>query len=137
VKLAKDNKGTSMVEMAIVLPLLLLLVFGVIEFGIVLYDKAVITNASREGARYGIVQAPTRATEADIRGVVNSYASTHLITFGAATAVTSVPDAPCTGFGNNLTVNVTYHYDFLVVPAFISDLIGGIDMTAVTLMKCE
>jgi Flp pilus assembly protein TadG len=32
-----------------------MLLFGIIEFGIILYDKAMITNASREGARAGIV----------------------------------------------------------------------------------
>ena len=44
-----------MVELAIILPILLIVLFGLIEFGFILYDKAVITNASREGARQGIV----------------------------------------------------------------------------------
>ena len=44
-----------MVEFAIVLPLLLMLIFGMIEFSVMLYDKAMLTNATREGARFGIL----------------------------------------------------------------------------------
>ncbi len=135
-KLAKGSKGTSIVETAIALPLLLLLIFGIAECGIILYDKAVITNASREGARAGIVQALVRADEAAIRSVVNSYASARLINFGSASLNTSVPDAPCTGFGSPLTVNVSYRYHFLVLP-FVSSVIGPVDMGAKTVMKCE
>jgi Flp pilus assembly protein TadG len=136
-----NNKGTSVVEMALVLPLLLILVFGVIEFGVFLYNQAVITNASREGARAGIVQALSRPTESDIQGVVTNYAEQYLINLGAAKVFgegnTAAPDAPCTAFGEDLTVTVTYHYDFLVLPGFISSLVGGVDLSAVTIMRCE
>ena len=49
----KSQSGASAVEFAIVLPILVLLVFGIIEFSVAFYDKAMITNASREGARAG------------------------------------------------------------------------------------
>lgn len=42
-------------EFALIFPLLLFIVFGVIEFGTALYDKSVVTNASREAARAGVV----------------------------------------------------------------------------------
>ena len=51
----KEQKGAALVEFAIVLPLILLLIFGMIEFSILFDNQAVITNASREGARFGIV----------------------------------------------------------------------------------
>jgi Flp pilus assembly protein TadG len=51
----RETKGASMVEFALVLPILILILFGIIEFGILIYNQQVITNASREGARYGIV----------------------------------------------------------------------------------
>ncbi len=51
----RSDHGASAVEFALVLPVLMLLTFGIIEFGVLLFDKAVITNASREGARMGIV----------------------------------------------------------------------------------
>lgn len=48
-------KGIVLIEMSVVLPLLLLLVFGILSFGIALYDQTVITNASRVGARKAVV----------------------------------------------------------------------------------
>ena len=62
----KLQTGSNIVEFAFVMPLLLILVFGIIDFSIGLYDKAVITNAVREGARSGIVFAPTRLTEPQV-----------------------------------------------------------------------
>ena len=53
-KLKTKQRGAETVEFAIILPILLIILFGIMEYGIVLYDKAVITNASREGARSGI-----------------------------------------------------------------------------------
>lgn len=57
------NKGAAVVEFAVVLPILLLLVFGIIEFGFLLYNKAMLTNASREAARVGIVYTLDREAE--------------------------------------------------------------------------
>ncbi len=51
-KIKKENAQT-MVEFALVFPLVLLITYGLIEFGRMLYIYAAITNASREGARYG------------------------------------------------------------------------------------
>jgi len=47
-----DERGQSLVEMALVLPLLLLLVLGIIDFGRAFNNYIIITNAAREGARY-------------------------------------------------------------------------------------
>jgi DNA-binding NarL/FixJ family response regulator len=47
----KLQTGAQLVEFAIILPLLITILFAVIEFGFMLYDQAIITNASREGAR--------------------------------------------------------------------------------------
>jgi Flp pilus assembly protein TadG len=69
-KLLRSYRGTAIVEFAIILPLLLVLLFGIIEFGIILYDKAVITNASREGARAGIVSQDPRVSDSEIKQVV-------------------------------------------------------------------
>ncbi len=53
----KKEKGQAMVEMAIVLPVLLLLLCAIIDFGWVNYCKLSLSYASREGARYGVVHA--------------------------------------------------------------------------------
>ena len=92
--LRHNEKGAAIVEFAIILPLLLLLVFGMIEFSLLMYNKAMITNASREGARRGIVyrvtyNSDTKKMEYDplaegqIQAEVTSYLSNHLITFSS------------------------------------------------------
>lgn len=53
----RDERAAAMVEFAIVLPLLLLLVFGIIEFAAGLYTLHHLTNAVRDGARYGASRA--------------------------------------------------------------------------------
>lgn len=147
-RLLRNQKGTEVLEFAIVSSLLLILVFGIIDFGILLYDKAVITNASREGARAGIVQryqinntTPPTSTydpldEDEIRTVVNTYVTNNLITFGGTnTATTSVNPADASGAssGDPRTVTVSYTYSFL------AGIIAGpsIDLSATTIMRME
>jgi Flp pilus assembly protein TadG len=135
-----NHKGTSTVEMAMVLPLLLLLIFGIIEFGLLLYDKAMITNASREGARAGIVFRATSdgtynpLTASEITGVINNYLGSNLVSFGAGNLdVTAASCAP----GGSITVTVNYTYHFLVLPNIAEAIAGPINLTAATTMRCE
>lgn len=131
------EKGAAAVEFALILPLLLLMLFLIIEFSIALYDKAVITNASREGARMGIVMQPApRPGAGAISATVNAYCATNLISFGPATPVTAV-SATCVNPGDLLTVNVSYTYSFLVLPNFMGGLTSGITLTGTTVMRCE
>ena len=131
----KNQNGASAIEFAIVLPVLVTLIFGGIEFGLLLFNKQVITNASREGARAGIVSQSPRVTEEAIRGIVIGYCGDHLVTFGDNATALSV-NATATGstFGDDLTVLVTYKYDFLV----LSNLgFGTTVLKSQTVMKME
>ena len=136
-KKLREQKGAAAIEFAIILPLLLTLVFGIIEFGFLLYDKAMITNASREGARAGIVYVSGGISDAEIQTgvttVVNNYCSSYLITFGASSTI----GVTSTRAGGNLTVRVTYAYDFLVLPNFVTDIVGNINLAAQTIMRME
>ncbi len=137
-RLIRSNEGATMVELVIVLQILLIVLFGIGELSIALYDKAVLTNASREGARAGIVQDP-RKTDGEIKGVVKYYAKSHLITFGAD--ILGDEDITITregsSFGSDLTVSVNYNYDFLVLSRLVSALVGPITLNATTVMKLE
>jgi Flp pilus assembly protein TadG len=129
------EKGVAAVEFALLLPLLLLVLFMIIEFSIILYNKAVITNASREGARYGVVFDSPRRTAGAITATVDTYCAGNLISFGPATPVTTVPSA-CVNPGNLLTVNVAYTYTFFVLPNFVGGP-TGLTLTGTTVMRCE
>jgi len=143
-----SQSGSAALEFAIVLPILLLLVLGIFEFGVLLYNKAVMTNACREGARAGIVKdGPYGSTvlPTKIEEIVKNYCSkpdgtSRFITFGGPTTPTVPPITPCPGgaySGTDLRVIVTFHHTYLALPDFVSSLIGGTDLTAESVMRCE
>jgi hypothetical protein len=141
----KNHNGATAIEFAIILPLLILVLFGIIEFSLVLFNKHIITNASREGARAGIVSRGTvrfqdtgptiEIDTVDVKAVVDSYLANHLITFGDtdrryilveiwnaggefAPFLDIVVDDRQTSFEDPLKVTVTYDYEFLVLSIF-------------------
>lgn len=77
-----NDKGVAAVELAIVLPLLLAVLFGTIEMGLVLYDKQVVTNASREGARSAINK---NVSDLTVKNLVTSYCNSRLISVSKGT----------------------------------------------------
>ncbi|TLD41878.1 MAG: hypothetical protein JETT_1895 [Candidatus Jettenia ecosi] len=133
----RNQKGVAAVEFAIILPVLILLIFGIIEFSLLLYDKQVITNASREGARAGIVWADDRMSDGEIMDIIDNYCLNYLITFGTTNPPITTIARTGLDAGDNLTVTVTYDYDFLILPNFIASLGGGKTLSAVTIMRME
>jgi Flp pilus assembly protein TadG len=67
-----NQRGQAVIELALTLPLLLLVVFGIIDFGFMFQRYESVTNAAREGARIGIL-ADYTAAEAQNRAL--SYLS--------------------------------------------------------------
>lgn len=55
----RSDDGASAVELALVLPILMLLIFGIISFGLYFAGALGLSNATREAARYGVVQNRT------------------------------------------------------------------------------
>jgi Flp pilus assembly protein TadG len=137
----KNQEGASAIEFAIILPLLMMVLFGIVEFSIAFYDKAMITNASREGARSGIVlQAAPRdaaAEDTEIEAAINYYLTGKLITLGAANVPAIAITREGFGTGDSLTVNVTYVYDYYVLPGFVTGITGPVTLNATTIMKME
>ena len=114
------QKGAEIVEFALVLPLLLLILFGIMEFGIVFFDKAIITNASREGARAGVVSRSPVLSNDDITTIVNNY-SVGLVSFSSSVASPVVTVTTTTIAAEQfLTVKVEYSYTFLVLGNLMS-----------------
>ena len=157
----KLQTGAQLVEFAIILPLLITILFAVIEFGFMLYDQAIITNASREGARSGVVAAIqgsgfssypgcTAATSGITDGVATascvskSYLSSSLVSFysPAPTAtITATNIGTCTPLPPSnackLQVNITYSYKGPVTST-ISSIMGTIrTLQATSIMYYE
>jgi len=119
-----------------------MIVFGIMEFGFILYDKAVITNASREGARAGIVfHHPNRISDGEIITVATNYCSSYLVNLGGSSSPSVNVTRNGSNPGDSLTVTVTYSYTFLLLPNWTawygSELPGGITLTAQTVMRLE
>ncbi|AQW30472.1 TadE/TadG family type IV pilus assembly protein [Ralstonia syzygii subsp. celebesensis] len=133
---AHKMRGAAGVEFALVFPILLLVVFGIVEFGAAWYDKSVITNASREAARSGVVFSSPVPTSTKIQSVATNYCQNKLVTFGAAANCTVSPVTTCSATGNPLTVTVSYTFTGLVLGK-LAPFTGSLALSAQTTMLCE
>ena len=111
----RDDRGQTMVEFALVVPILLVVVFSIIQFGILYNNYITLTDATRVGARKGAVsrtavnpvalaEAATRAAAPDLKPA----------DFGVA--VTATAWAP----GADITVEATYPYDINVMGVVVA-----------------
>jgi Flp pilus assembly protein TadG len=127
----KDRRGAAAVEFALVAPVLMLLVFGMIEFGRLVMVQQVLTNASREGARVGILDD---STTADVAASVSSFLTSSNI---SGATITVSPDPPSSaGYGDAVTVTVTVPFNqvsWLPSPMYLN----GATMSASTSMRRE
>lgn len=113
-----NERGAVAAEFALLLPVFLLILFGIIEFGMLMYGREVVTNAAREGARAGIVQGPPKRTSGEITTIANNY----LMGTGINQAdVTFTPAGVGLASPNMLTVTAVYNYNFLIpyIPAVV------------------
>jgi Flp pilus assembly protein TadG len=134
---SEGQNGAAVVEFAIVLPILLLLLFGIIEMGFAIYDKTMITHASREGARAGVIYRVPPVTDEEIINVVNSYLGTSLITFNGSPSPTVTVTRSGSNPGDELKVTVAFTYSSLILPDLVETLDREFDLTAETTMRME
>ncbi|MFZ5869349.1 MAG: TadE/TadG family type IV pilus assembly protein [Actinomycetota bacterium] len=121
------DDGAAAVETALVLPLILLITFGLINFGLALNANLSITNAANEGARASMLGETSTAA---IRARVLSTGDPLSATFLSAPNV-AVTNAGCASSGET-RVNVSYTFDLLVpVPG-----LSSFDIAAVGVEKC-
>ena len=121
--------GAAAVEFAVVAPIFLLLVFGIIEFGRAIMVQQMLTNASREGARLAVLDG---STTAQIETTVENYLATIQ---GETIAVNPNPPGNA-GFGDPVSVTVSVGFDqvsWLPSPMFLS----GRNLSATTVMRRE
>jgi len=133
VKRARRERGQSIVETALVLPILLVVVMATIDFGWALRSYVVITNAAREGAREGVVGT----SETGIKDRVVAKADGLLET--ADVTVTNAQSAP----GTELSVRVDHDYEFISpLGSLLGFLTGGsvpnsLPLSSTTTMRVE
>ena len=138
-----ERKGQSLVEFALVLPILLLVVVGILEFGIAFRTFQVVTNAAREGARTAVVGAEP----AQVRGRVEQYLNSGGLDLGADGADFVFRCEPpsngpaATGrscrTGEIARVEIVYPISFVILRALIEPTFGPPAVTSVSQMRTE
>lgn len=125
-----SEKGQAMVELALVLPILLVLVMGIIDMARAYSVLQVVTNAAREGARVAII--PT-ATAANVTAAVNNYLApagqAGCVTAGAFWGVAGVA-------GDSTTVTVTCPFNTLT-GTLIPGWSGVFNLSQIATMRHE
>lgn len=130
-KLAKRNllrqqRGQSLVEFALLLPILVIIVFSAVEFGRLWMTMNVLTGAAREGARVASVTAPNAAL---VQNAANSVLSA--VNISGATVTVVGPDA-----ANAVTVTVRINYSVLT-GTIVPGLTGSFQLTRSASMRWE
>jgi Flp pilus assembly protein TadG len=125
---SRGERGQALVEFAIVLPLLLLLLLGIVDFARAWNVYEVLTDAAREGARIAVVDQPA-TTEQDVRDAI--------VAAGQRAAIGIDPaDITTTGFhagrGTQATVRIEYDYELKWVGALLGLVSGDRTVTMIT-----
>jgi Flp pilus assembly protein TadG len=100
-----DRRGAATVEFAVVAPVFLLFVVGIVEFGRALMVQQLLTNAAREGARVGVLD---NSQTGDVTSAVSNYLAGGGVS-GATTTVTPSPPSSA-AYGSPVTVTITVPY---------------------------
>jgi hypothetical protein len=143
-RLVQATEGAATIEAALVMSLLLLILLGTLEFGLLFTAKYAITDAAREGARYGVIykapdgihRTPPNALIPSIEQTVTGILTNILPPDSFQVQVVDNLGYQTGEAGEDLTVIVTYHN--------VWDLLGGlipqmqnITLTSQHTMKCE
>ena len=146
----RAEHGAIAVEFAIILPVLLFLVFGIIDFGHAWYMRHVMSDASREGARYGTrysTVGTTRILPKDLSPTVANYvlttwgltarlpgdASPTVVPSGAAATETNASILA----GKDFIVTITATKTWFVLGHLIPGLGSSQTINVTTTMTCE
>ena len=125
---ASSDRGSELVEMAIVLPIFILLIMGIMDFGFLFQRYELVVNAAREGARLAV--ADDTLTEPDLQLRVQNYLSGAGL---SGTATVSALPSTMTVSGVAIatkTVTVLYSSDFLFLP-------GSVNLQGVSVMRVQ
>jgi len=128
-RLRKDEHGQALVEMALVLPLLLLLIFGVIEMGRIGYAYITVSNAARAGGRVATIGA----TDSEINSSVQNAATS---LDPASLMINITPTQALRLSGEGVTVEVSYPVQ-LVIPLISNVIPNPVVVSASITMRLE
>ena len=115
-------RGAAAVEFALVLPLLLTIVFGTIEWGYYFFTREIVVNSAREGARAGTLQytPPTSSTSVAITTATN-----YITSAGLAAAQATVSAVPASGTCPSGSSCIRVQYTLPTLTGFLDAILGS------------
>ena len=125
-KLVKSKRGQSIVEFALVMPIYVLILMGIIEFGRVWMTMNVLSSAAREGARIAAVTGPDVSR---VKTAVNNTLSAGNISNGTVTV-----SGPNSASEVRVTVQITYRP---ITGGIVPGLSSEIQLSKATTMRWE
>lgn len=133
IKRLRSERGSIAVEFAIFIPILLLLIFSIIELGGAWYQKQLLAAASRDGARFGALYSDEGTSDADVE--------THVDTVLTSMGFPGVAVVDSTGAGSPtgdpVTVTVTANYTFPILSRLVTPEIASLELSSTTVMRNE
>ncbi len=135
-RLVKSEHGSAAVEFAMVLPVVLLLLFGVIELGSAWYARQMLAHASREGARLGSLHAEEGITPEEIDAQVKAFLNDSGFPGSGVQVQMSGAGASFTT-GTEVTVQVTADWSLPVLSRLLPAGMDTITLGATTIMRHE
>lgn len=127
----RDDSGQALAEMALVIPALLLIVFGIIEFGAAWRSYQVITNAAREGSRRAVMAngGVVDSSEGAVMGIVENVMTTGGLDYDASYVTLScngTTGSLCDGMrGAPEEVRIDYPHEFVFLGPLANLACGG------------
>lgn len=119
----ETEAGQSLVEFTMILPLFLVLLFGMVDFGRAFYTWLLVTNAAREGARIAAVQSDLPTIETRI---YNSFCSSYPSDCSLDPSALFIdPDNVQGARGSEVSVDLSYDFHFVTPIGDFLALIGG------------
>ena len=126
--------GSVSLEFVILLPLLIMILGGIADFSLMMYDKAALVTAARVAARAGTMVS----AKADVAAVATANANGSLVSFGTSSAPSvTVSPSGAGSPGTPLTVQLSYTYHGLFLGSVFSALTGPVVLNATAVMNFE
>ena len=122
-----------MVEMTLLMPILAVMLFAIIGFGIAFQRWQVVTNAAREGARAAAVRV-VNCSDAEVRTVVETYVSAAGL--APDDVLIDIPNT-CVSRGTPIQVSVRHDFRFPVLSGLVPALADGVPLRGVSVMRKE
>ena len=130
--------GAAAIEFALVLPLYLIVIDGVMELSILSYDQMIVLNAAREATRAGIILREPKMNTQAIAQVAQNYAEGYLLSLkGDEYLTVNVNQSLDGSYQTPLSVTVEFTYNSLLAGNFMSAIKNPIFLTSTATLMNE